>query len=104
MNGEATTTTATPVLWAWWVAIIGYAQDGVCVEAASGPEALAIARTHERLVAADPAALGFWRLPYPAEPRHRPADAPGTNCPSFCWQPLKCLGRLSCPRPHACDD
>lgn len=40
------------------------------------------------------------QLPYPANPRLGLAS----NCPSFCSQPAKCLGRGSCPRSYACSE
>lgn len=39
-------------------------------------------------------------LPYPASPRLGST----TDCPPYCWQPEKCKGRGSCPRPYACSE
>ncbi len=44
-------------------------------------------------------------LPYPASPRLD--DRAGWNegqCPSFCHQPAKCVGRSACPASHSCVD
>lgn len=36
-------------------------------------------------------------LPYPANPRLEPST---NDCPSFCYRPNECAGRVGCPNPN----
>jgi hypothetical protein len=82
----------------WWVTF----QDGStgCVEAPTEAKAITLASELQ----GRPATTAQ-RLPYPAQPRLN-AVSQGDHgpCPSFCWIPRACAGRLSCPRPRSCDD
>ena len=49
------------------------------------------------------------RIPYPADPRLNTyeylfGDGKKSVCPSFCYTPMQCLGRGSCPKSYACSE
>jgi hypothetical protein len=39
-------------------------------------------------------------IPYPAVPR----VGEQSECPSFCYNPQRCLGKSSCPMDHSCTE
>jgi hypothetical protein len=44
-------------------------------------------------------------LPYPAKPVIWQFDHPVTGkCPPFCFSPVQCAGKTSCPKPYACSE
>jgi len=82
----------------WWVTFADENATVGCVEAPTVEEAERLA---SELTGLDVYHCG--RLPYPAYPRlNEVSGLSGSPCPSFCFQPGRCVGLRVCPRPIAC--
>lgn len=73
----------------WWITFSD--RNGGCVEGTED-EARLIASKFGTVLAVE-------RLPYAASPYLHPIDAP-----PFCYSPMWCKGRLSCPKQYACSE
>lgn len=78
----------------WWITFED--GQGMCVEAPTYDEALALSATLD-----DRKIVSCNFLPYPASPRVGPNNS---GCPAFCMRPKTCQGRTACPRDYACND
>lgn len=67
----------------------------VCIEASDIDTAEVLAGE----ISGEPAAF-VNEIPYPSEPR----IGKQSGIPSFCYRPMECLGKSSCPQAHACND
>ena len=67
------------------------------IETAKGEDVRAIAETFGTVKAID-------IMPYPADPILRRPEGDKNPCPPFCYTPLQCKGRGSCPKSYACSE
>ena len=80
---------------AWWVRFRD--RDPGCVETMKKPHT-AVQAMELAGKFGDPVTAS--RLPYPAGPRLGETS----DCPSFCYEPSKCVGWGACPQQKACSE